>query len=40
MNISLEMKKTFKAVAENLNILEWLKEHLTGLIEIYFSSPN
>jgi len=30
MSITDDMKKIFKAVSENLNILQWLKKHLKG----------
>ena len=30
MEISPHMKKTFKAVADNLSILKWLNKHLKG----------
>lgn len=30
MNIDEHMTKIFKAVADNLSIIKWLKEHLKG----------
>ena len=39
MNISSEMTRIFKAVSDNLNILQWLKGHLKGIrfILLYFT---